>query len=74
MSSISKGLSNVTSTIEETGDNSVAGKTVSVVSANVAKAISNFSIGKVVVAFSSILVQSAVLSLGLNQLPTIKVD
>ena len=67
MSSISKGLSNVNSTIEETGDNSVAGK-------NVAKAISNFSIGKVVVAFSSILVQSAVLSLGLNQLPTIKVD
>lgn len=74
MSSISKGLGDVTSIIEETGDNSVAGKTVSVVSANVAKAISNFSIGKVVVAFSSILVQSAVLSLGLNQLPTIKVD
>lgn len=71
LNSISKGASFVESSIGESGNGSPGGQAVSAVSSSISSVLNNFSISKVILAFSGVLSQSLIVKTGLDQLPPI---
>ena len=71
LSSISKGAATISSGLAESGEESLAGTATQSITSSLSNAINNFSISKVVFAFAGVITQSAIVKLGLDQLPPI---
>ena len=71
LSSISKGTATISSGLAESGEESLAGTATQSITSSISNAINNFSISKVVFAFAGVITQSAIVKLGLDQLPPI---
>ena len=71
LSSISKGAATISSGLAESGEESLAGTATQSITSSLSNVINNFSISKVVFAFAGVITQSAIVKLGLDQLPPI---
>ena len=71
LSSISKGTATISSGLAESGEESLAGTATQSITSSLSNVINNFSISKVVFAFAGVITQSAIVKLGLDQLPPI---
>ena len=71
LSSISKGATTISSGLTESGEESLAGTATQSITSSLSNVINNFSISKVVFAFAGVITQSAIVKLGLDQLPPI---
>ena len=71
LSSISKGSTTISTGLTESGEESLAGTATQSITSSLSNAINNFSISKVVFAFAGVITQSAIVKLGLDQLPPI---
>lgn len=71
LSSISKGAATISSGLTESGEESLAGTATQSITSSLSNVINNFSISKVVFAFAGVITQSAIVKLGLDQLPPI---
>ena len=71
LSSISKGATTISSGLAESGEESLAGTATQSITSSLSNVINNFSISKVVFAFAGVITQSAIVKLGLDQLPPI---
>lgn len=71
LSSISKGAAIISSGLVESGEESLAGTATQSITSSLSNVINNFSISKVVFAFAGVITQSAIVKLGLDQLPPI---
>lgn len=71
MTSVSRGSSTITEEIKNYGNNTKSDQVTSAVSDSLSTVIKNFSIGKMVLAFTGVLTQSAIVRLGLDKLPPI---
>ena len=71
LSSISKGATTISSGLVESGEESLADTTTQSITSSLSNVINNFSISKVVFAFAGVITQSAIVKLGLDQLPPI---
>ena len=71
LSSVSKGATTISEELKQYGENTKANQAIANVSRSLASVINNFSIGKVVSAFTGVLVQSVIVRTGLDQLPPI---
>lgn len=71
LSSVSKGATTISEELKQYGENTKVNQAIANVSGSLASVINNFSIGKVVSAFTGVLVQSVIVRTGLDQLPPI---
>ena len=71
LSSISKGATTISTGLAESGEESLAGTATQSITSSLSNVINNFSISKVVFAFAGVITQSAIVKLGLDQLPPI---
>ena len=71
LSSISKGATTISSGLTESGEESLAGTATQSITSSLSNVINNFNISKVVFAFAGVITQSAIVKLGLDQLPPI---
>lgn len=71
LSSISKGSTTISTGLAESGEDSLAGTATQSITSSLSNVINNFSISKVVFAFAGVITQSAIVKLGLDQLPPI---
>lgn len=71
LSSISKGSTTISTGLAESGEESLAGTATQSITSSLSNVINNFSISKVVFAFAGVITQSAIVKLGLDQLPPI---
>lgn len=71
MTSVSKGATMVTEALKESGNNSLSSQATQAMANTLATVIKNFSIGKMVFAFTGVLSQSIIVRTGLDQLPPI---
>lgn len=71
MTSVSRGASTITEEIKNYGSSTKSDQVVSAVSDSLSTVIKNFSISKMVLAFTGVLTQSAIVRLGLDKLPPI---
>lgn len=71
LSSISKGSTTISTGLTESGEESLAGTATQSITSSLSNVINNFSISKVVFAFAGVITQSAIVKLGLDQLPPI---
>ena len=71
LSSISKGSTTISTGLTESGEESLAGIATQSITSSLSNVINNFSISKVVFAFAGVIIQSAIVKLGLDQLPPI---
>lgn len=71
LSSISKGAATISTGLAESGEESLAGTATQSITSSLSNVINNFSISKVVFAFAGVITQSAIVKLGLDQLPPI---
>ena len=71
LSSISKGTTTISTGLAESGEESLAGTATQSITSSLSNVINNFSISKVVFAFAGVITQSAIVKLGLDQLPPI---
>ena len=71
LSSISKGAATISTGLTESGEESLAGTATQSITSSLSNVINNFSISKVVFAFAGVITQSAIVKLGLDQLPPI---
>lgn len=71
LSSISKGANTISTGLTESGEESLAGTATQSITSSLSNVINNFSISKVVFAFAGVITQSAIVKLGLDQLPPI---
>ena len=71
LSSISKGATTISTGLTESGEESLAGTATQSITSSLSNVINNFSISKVVFAFAGVITQSAIVKLGLDQLPPI---
>lgn len=71
MTSVSKGATMVTEALKESGNNSLSSQATQAMASTLATVINNFSIGKMVFAFTGVLSQSVIVRTGLDQLPPI---
>ena len=68
---ISEGATTISSGLTESGEESLAGTATQSITSSISNVINNFSISKVVFAFAGVITQSAIVKLGLDQLPPI---
>ena len=71
LSSISKGAVTISTGLAESGEETLAGTATQSITSSLSNVINNFSISKVVFAFAGVITQSAIVKLGLDQLPPI---
>lgn len=71
LSSISKGTNTISTGLTESGEESLVGTAAQSITSSISNVIENFSISKVVFAFAGVITQSAIVKLGLDQLPPI---
>lgn len=71
LNSISKGSTTISTGLAESGEESLAGTATQSITSSLSNVINNFSISKVVFAFAGVITQSAIVKLGLDQLPPI---
>lgn len=71
MSSVSRGATMVADALKESDNDSLSAQATTAVAQSIATVINNFSIGKMAFAFTGVLAQSAIVKLGLDQLPPI---
>lgn len=71
LSSISKGANTISTGLAESGEESLASTATQSITSSLSNVINNFSISKVVFAFAGVITQSAIVKLGLDQLPPI---
>ena len=71
LNSISKGSTTISTGLTESGEESLAGTVTQSITSSLSNVINNFSISKVVFAFAGVITQSAIVKLGLDQLPPI---
>ena len=71
LSSISKGSTTISTGLTESGEESLAGTATQSITSSLSNVINNFSISKVVFAFAGVITQSAIVKLGVDQLPPI---
>lgn len=71
LSSISKGAATISTGLAESGEETLAGTATQSITSSLSNVINNFSISKVVFAFAGVITQSAIVKLGLDQLPPI---
>lgn len=71
LNSVSGGADKVNQALKESGESGLAAQAADSITTTVSEVIKNFSIGKVVSAFAGVLAQSAIVRLGLNELPPI---
>lgn len=71
LDSVSRGASKIAQELTKEDDNSPASQATSAMAGAVASVIKNFNIGKMAIAFTGVLTQSAIVKLGLDKLPPI---
>lgn len=71
LSSISKGAATISTGLAESREETLAGTATQSITSSLSNVINNFSISKVVFAFAGVITQSAIVKLGLDQLPPI---
>lgn len=71
LSSISKGATTISTGLSESGEKTLEVTATQSITSSLSNVINNFSISKVVFAFAGVITQSAIVKLGLDQLPPI---
>ena len=71
LSSISKGATTISTGLTESGEKTLEVTATQSITSSLSNVINNFSISKVVFAFAGVITQSAIVKLGLDQLPPI---
>ena len=71
LSSISKGSTTISTGLTESGEKTLEVTATQSITSSLSNVINNFSISKVVFAFAGVITQSAIVKLGLDQLPPI---
>lgn len=71
LSSISKGSTTISTGLTESGEKTLEVTVTQSITSSLSSVINNFSISKVVFAFAGVIAQSAIVKLGLDQLPPI---
>lgn len=71
LSSISKGATTISTGLTESGEKTLEVTATQSITSSLSNVINNFSISKVVYAFAGVITQSAIVKLGLDQLPPI---
>lgn len=71
MSSVANEADKVSQALTESGNTTKEAQAVNAVTTNLSAVIKNFSVGKMVMAFTGVLSQSVIVKLGLNELPPI---
>lgn len=71
LSSVSKGATTISTGLVESGEKTLEVTVTQSITSSLSNVINNFSISKVVFAFAGVIAQSAIVKLGLDQLPPI---
>lgn len=71
LSSVSKGATTISTGLVESGEKTLEVTVTQSITSSLSSVINNFSISKVVFAFAGVIAQSAIVKLGLDQLPPI---